>query len=97
MDLLGLLTEDNLPKNKTVVDNFIRAYKIINDPKYQVIFCSVSGGGDSDVMMDIIYKVDVNKKVTYVWFDTGLEYEATKRHIEYLEKKYNVKIMRESY
>lgn len=77
------------------MDNFVKAYSIINKPQYKTIFCSISGGSDSDVMMDIIYKVDVNKKVTYVWFDTGLECEATKRHIEYLEKKYDIKIMRE--
>lgn len=97
MDLLELLNYEPpiIPKNATVLDNFVKAYSIINRPQYKTIFCSISGGSDSDVMMDIIYKVDVNKKVTYVWFDTGLEYEATKRHIEYLEKKYDVKIMRE--
>ena len=97
MDLLELLNQEPsiIPKNSTVLDNFVKAYSIINRPQYKTIFCSISGGSDSDVMMDIIYKVDVNKKVTYVWFDTGLEYEATKRHIEYLEKKYDVKIMRE--
>lgn len=97
MDLLELLNQEPtiIPKNATVLDNFVKAYSVINKPQYKTIFCSISGGSDSDVMMDIIYKVDVNKKVTYVWFDTGLEYEATKRHIEYLEKKYDVKIMRE--
>lgn len=97
MDLLELLNQEPsiIPKNATVFDNFVKAYSIINKPQYKTIFCSISGGSDSDVMMDIIYKVDVNKKVTYVWFDTGLEYEATKRHIEYLENKYDVKIMRE--
>nr|DAH30397.1 MAG TPA: phosphoadenosine-phosphosulfate reductase [Bacteriophage sp.] len=97
MDLLELLNQEPaiIPKNATVLDNFVKAYSIINKPQYKTIFCSISGGSDSDVMMDIIYKVDVNKKVTYVWFDTGLEYEATKRHIEYLENKYNVKILRE--
>lgn len=97
MDLLELLNQEPsiIPKNATVLDNFVKAYSIINKPQYKTIFCLISGGSDSDVMMDIIYKVDVNKKVTYVWFDTGLEYEATKRHIEYLEKKYDVKIMRE--
>lgn len=45
-------------------------------------------------MLDIIYKVDIDKKVRYVWFDTGLEYEATKRHLEYLEKRYAIKIER---
>lgn len=97
MDLLELLNQEHpiIPKNATVLDNFVKAYSIINKPQYKTIFCSISGGSDSDVMMDIIYKVDVNKKVTYVWFDTGFEYEATKRHIEYLEKKYDIKIMRE--
>lgn len=97
LDLLELLNQEPsiIPKNATVLDNFVKAYSIINRPQYKTIFCSISGGSDSDVMMDIIYKVDVNKKVTYVWFDTGLEYEATKRHIEYLEKKYDVKILRE--
>ena len=97
MDLLELLNQEPsiIPKNATVLDNFVKAYSIINKPQYKTIFCSISGGSDSDVMMDIIYKVDVNKKVTYVWFDTGLEYEATKMHIKYLEKKYDVKIMRE--
>lgn len=97
LDLLELLNQEPaiIPKNATVLDNFVKAYSVINKPQYKTIFCFISGGSDSDVMMDIIYKVDVNKKVTYVWFDTGLEYEATKRHIEYLEKKYDVKIMRE--
>lgn len=97
LDLLELLNQEPpiIPKNATVLDNFVKAYSIINKPQYKTIFCSISGGSDSDVMMDIIYKVDVHKKVTYVWFDTGLEYEATKSHIEYLEKKYDVKIMRE--
>lgn len=97
MDLLELLNQEPsiIPKNATVLDNFVKAYSVINKSQYKTIFCSISGGSDSDVMMDIIYKVDVNKKVTYVWFDTGLEYEATKRHIEYLEKKYDVKILRE--
>lgn len=97
LDLLELLNQEPsiIPKNATVLDNFVKAYSIINKPQYKTIFCSISGGGDSDVMMDIIYKVDVNKKVTYVWFDTGLEYEATKRHLDYLENKYDLKILRE--
>lgn len=95
LDLLELLNQEPpiIPKNATVLDNFVKAYSVINKPQYKTIFCSISGGSDSDVMMDIIYKVDVNKKVTYVWFDTGLEYEATKSHINYLENKYDVKIM----
>ena len=94
MDLLELLTSENLPKNEIVRDNFIKAYKIVNDPKYHNIMCSISGGSDSDIMLDIIHKVDINRKVKYVWFDTGLEYSATKRHLDYLEKRYDIEIVK---
>lgn len=31
----------------------------------------------------------------YVFFDTGMEFEATKRHLDFLEKKYGIEIQRE--
>lgn len=55
--------------------------------------CSISGGADSDVMLDIIWRCDKDNKVTYVWFDTGLEYQATKDHLKELENKYNITIL----
>ena len=78
-----------------VVDSFVKANSVINNPSYERIFCSISGGSDSDVMLDLIHKVDKDKKVKYVWFDTGLEYKATKDHIKYLEKKYGIEIIKE--
>ena len=96
MDLFDLLQQDNfLPKNEIIVNNFVKAYSIINRPQYQTIFCFISGGSDSDIMLDIVFKADVNRKVTYVWFDTGLEFAATKSHLTYLEKKYNINILKE--
>lgn len=89
-DVLGVL-----PKNKTIIDNFIKAFWIINNDSYKKIICTVSGGSDSDVMMDICTKCDIDKKIDYVWFDTGLEYQATKDHLKYLEEKYNVGIIRQ--
>lgn len=44
----------NCPKNQTVCDNLIRAWAKINSPKYKKIMCSISGGSDSDVMLDIV-------------------------------------------
>lgn len=70
----------------------IRAYSKINSPKYEKIVCSVSGGSDSDVMLDICWRCDKDNKIEYVWFDTGLEYQATKDHLKYLEKKYGIEI-----
>lgn len=70
----------------------IRAYKIINNPKYHKIVCTISGGADSDIMLDICWKCDKDNKIDYVWFDTGLEYQATKDHLKYLESRYNIEI-----
>ena len=36
-------------------------------------------------MLDIVWRCDKDNKVDYVWFDTGLEYQATKDHLKYLE------------
>lgn len=82
-------------ENPVIRESFRKANKIINDVKYKKILCSVSGGADSDVMLDICYKVDVDKKVEYVFFDTGLEYQATRDHLRALEYKYDIKIHRE--
>ena len=54
--------------------------------------CSISGGSDSDIVLDLIYNVDHDKKVQYYWIDTGLEYQATKKHIKFLEEKYGIEI-----
>ena len=80
------------PKNQIIGDNLIRAYSKINSTKYTHPICSVSGGGDSDVMLDIVWKCDKEDKVEYVWFDTGLEYQATKDHLKYLEEQYMIEI-----
>lgn len=58
------------------------------------IVCSISGGSDSDIMCDLLHTLDTDHKITYVWFDTGLEYEATKRHLTELENKYGIEIVR---
>lgn len=85
---------NSLPKNITIINNAIKAYHIINNPIYENILVGVSGGADSDVMLDICYLCDNNKKNKYVWFDTGIEYQATKEHLNYLEERYDIKIIR---
>ena len=57
---------------------------------------SVSGGADSDVMMDLVERVRpmVGCDVTYVWLDTGLEWRATRAHLGELEGRYGVPISR---
>lgn len=84
---------ENCPKNQTVGDNLVRAWSKINSPKYSKEVCTISGGSDSDVMLDICTKCDKDNKIEYVWFDTGLEYQATKDHLKYLENKYGIEII----
>ncbi len=65
----------------------------------QCAVVSLSGGSDSDVMLDLIQALEPEKnypdaKLHYVWFNTGLEYTATKNHLDYLEKKYGISIER---
>lgn len=82
-------------KSDEIIKAFIKGYSIINNSMYERPICSISGGSDSDIMLDIIYRIDEQKKVTYVWFDTGLEYKATKEHLKYLEDRYGIEIRRE--
>lgn len=60
--------------------------------RHKNIACSISGGADSDIMLDIVSRLDVENKVHYVFFDTGIEMKATKRHLDYLENRYGIKI-----
>ena len=90
--LLDLLS--TCPQNPTIGDNLVRAYSKINSSKYSKIICSISGGADSDVMLDICHKCDYDHKIDYVWYDTGLEYQATKEHLRYLESRYGISIKR---
>lgn len=57
--------------------------------------CSYSGGSDSDVMIDLIErtrKVFKLPPVNYVFFNTGLEMQATKDHVKATAEKYGVEI-----
>lgn len=83
----------NSVDNETVFKSLIKAKAKLDE--YNRISCSVSGGADSDVMLDMLEKCKPDgKKINYVWFNTGLEYQATKDHIDYLEQKYNINIDR---
>lgn len=85
------------PNNPTILDAVIKTDDHINTvARYGgKIMVSISGGSDSDIMLDIFERLGYDDgEVIYVWFDTGLEYDATKRHLKYLEEKYCIKIKR---
>lgn len=89
------LTEvlDTAPDNQLIRNTFIKANKLLNSYKNPV--CSISGGSDSDIMLDLLEKIRGDRKIIYVFFDTGIEYAATKKHLDELERKYGIKIIRE--
>lgn len=77
-----------------VVDMAVKCESIFATHTHALV--SVSGGADSDVMMDMAERVRqvAPIEITYVWFNTGIEYAATKRHLRDLEAKYGVTIER---
>lgn len=57
--------------------------------------CSYSGGSDSDIMVDLIErtrKIFNLPPITYCFFNTGLEMQATKNHVKATEQKYGITI-----
>lgn len=63
--------------------------------QYPNAVCSYSGGSDSDILMHLIETVRKTfylPPVHYVFFNTGLEMEATKKHVKEMENLYGLKI-----
>lgn len=63
---------------------------------YEQVYVSVSGGSDSDILIDLIYRAKERgycmAEVHYIFFDTGVEFQASKDHLTYLEKTYQIEI-----
>ena len=85
----------------TVPNNFnIHKYLIVTRNKlreHKRIVCSYSGGSDSDIMADLIELVkppDDCGEIRYIFFDTGLEFDATIRHVAEVEQKYGITVER---
>lgn len=91
MELFDILKEAP-GESQLITDSIVITHaKLI---QYEKILCSISGGSDSDILVDLCQKFDDSKKITYAFFDTGLEFNATKEHLSFLEKKYKIHIER---
>ena len=91
LDKMDIETLDAI-ENYEVLKSLLRARYVLG--VHHNIAVSVSGGSDSDIVLDLVQKAKENKEVQYIWFDTGIEYDATKRHLVKLENKYSIKIQR---
>ena len=56
------------------------------------IVVSVSGGADSDCLVDWMVHLDVQKKCRYIFVDTGMEMQSQKKQIQYLQERYGIVI-----
>lgn len=81
---------DNQPDNRPIQDALSKCYSVLQT--HGNIVASVSGGSDSDIMLDLIVRCGGKEKTKFVFFNTGLEYEATKRQIEKLNRNYGISI-----
>lgn len=81
---------DAAPDNLAIQDALGKCHQQVRN--HENILCSVSGGSDSDIMMDLIIRCGGKEKTTFVFFNTGLEYKATKEHIKSLNEKYGIEI-----
>lgn len=79
------------PEKFMAIESII-AKRLKQHPK---AICSYSGGADSDILIDLIERTrkyfDL-PPVKYVFFNTGLEMQATKDHVKRTAKKYGVEI-----
>lgn len=91
MNINKMLEDGLIPNDLDIYKSFMVTHNKFEE--YHKIVCSISGGADSDVMLDLFCRFDKDK-VTFVFFDTGLEYQATKDHLKYLEEKYGIEIVR---
>lgn len=84
---------NTIPKIENIYKAFLTCHNKLDTNKK--VMCSVSGGADSDIMIDLVEKTKPKDKIIhYVWFDTGIETQATKDHLVYLEKRYGITIER---
>ncbi len=60
--------------------------------RYDKILCSISGGSDSDILIDLCQKFDESSKITYAFLIQDLNFEQQKEHLQYLEQKYDIHI-----
>ncbi len=83
---------NNCPNNIAIFDSFVKTNNTV--PNFKKVLVAVSGGSDSDIVVDIFRQLFSPEEVEWVWYDTGIEYQATKDHLLFLENKYQISIKR---
>lgn len=81
--------------NGPIVDAATKCRSVFETHRTALV--SISGGADSDVMLDLCERVRTVApiEIVYVFCDTGMELDVTKRWLDGLEDRYGVRILRE--
>jgi 3'-phosphoadenosine 5'-phosphosulfate sulfotransferase (PAPS reductase)/FAD synthetase len=88
-----LIFTDMIEHNLTFVDTFAKTNSIMEEYKDKKIRIAYSGGSDSDTMMWLMKWLGYN--IIGVFYDTGLEYNATWKHLDYMKSKgFNIEIIK---
>ena len=75
-----------------IVNAFAKTWYILT--RFRKPIVSISGGADSDIVLDLIHRLDDERKAVYMWINTRMEYMATRSHLDFLENKYSINIER---
>lgn len=79
--------------NERMMNSISKLYYYLSAHKNVVV--SISGGSDSDIVLDLCERVKnslTDTNIYYCFVNTGIEFQATLKHIDYLKSKYNVNI-----
>ena len=78
--------------NLAIVDMAMKCEAVFST--HNKAYVGISGGADSDVMLDLCERVRQVQPIDihYEFTNTGIEYQATKDHLAYLDDRYGVSI-----
>lgn len=79
------LFTDVVENTLVFVDSFAKTQSVMEQFKDKKIRIAYSGGADSDTIMWLMKWLDYN--VIGVFYDTGLEYQATWKHLDYMRSE----------
>lgn len=75
MELFEVL--QNAPEgSQLITDSIVITHAKLK--KYEKILCSISGGSDSDILIDLCEKFDESDKITYAFLTQDLSLEQQK-------------------
>lgn len=74
-----------LEKHLVFIDTFAKFRSVMNEYKGKKVRIAYSGGADSDDMLWLSKLLGYD--ISAVFYDTGIEYQATKNHVEHMKSE----------